>query len=336
MTVSTLPVIPDDGNYSVELVQTPANPTGGRLVAWAEAAQAAGLLGKALAATSFVPKDFRGKPEECAAAILFGDEIGLSPAQAVQSVFVISGRPGLYARTMVAIVLAAGHDVETVAKTDAKVTVRGRRRGSQTWIEETWTTERARRAKYTSNAKYETDPQSMLYARAASDVCRQVAPDALAGIAYSVEELELAEPAPAVRVTRNQASTSGTVRRRAVEAPAPEPTEPPLEDATPTGSEADYYATQDGTVDLETGEIAEATVEPGPPVTKAQLTRLAILLKGAGLHDRGEGLAYLSGVVGRDVASSKDLTVAEASAVMDSLEADVAAAAEPGFEDGAA
>ena len=30
--------------------------------------------------------------------------------------------------------------------------------------------ERARRAGYTNNKKYETDPQSMLYARAAADV----------------------------------------------------------------------------------------------------------------------------------------------------------------------
>ncbi|MCZ4506609.1 hypothetical protein O4273_27765, partial [Rhodococcus ruber] len=33
-------------------------------------------------------------------------------------------------------------------------------------------------------------PQSMLYARASGDIARRVAPDALLGMAYHVEELE--------------------------------------------------------------------------------------------------------------------------------------------------
>jgi len=191
MTVATLPAIVSDDGYSTELVSTPINPTGGRLVAWAEAAHAAGQLGSALAKTSFVPKEFRGKPEERAAAILMGDEIGLSPLQALQGVYVVSGARPVRPNDGRRLSSPPGHEVVTTHKTDKSVTVKGRRRGSDTWIEECWTTERARRAKYTSNAKYETDPAAMLYARAAADVCRQIAPDARAGLAYTVEELEI-------------------------------------------------------------------------------------------------------------------------------------------------
>ena len=66
------------------------------------------------------------------------------------------------------------------------------RRGAEHVTRETWTTQRAQRAGYTNNKKYQTDPQAMLYARAASDVCRQIAADVLAGIGHSVEEMQLA------------------------------------------------------------------------------------------------------------------------------------------------
>lgn len=285
----------------LELYAEPVNPTGGRLMAWAEAASAAGTLGSALSKTSFVPKDFRGKPEECAAAILYGDEIGLTPMQAVQSVYVVSGKPGLYARAMLAIVLAAGHEVVTTIKTDAKVVVRGRRKGSDTWIEETWTTERARRAGYTSNKKYETDPQAMLLARAQSDICRQIAPDALAGLSYSVEELELAEPAPTAKVTRSQAPTGTRVQRKAVETAAKAAAEEPAFD------------------DPDSGEAT--AVESVLLVSDEQLKRMTVAFTSAGIVNADHRLAYVVDTIGRDIASSKELTQDESETVIAGLEA---------------
>lgn len=325
MTVSTLPVV-DDVALSTELVQLATDPTGGRLVAWAEAAHAAGQLGKALASTSFVPKEFRGKPEECSAAILYGDEVGMSPMQSLQAIYVVSGRVGMYAEAMVAIVQAAGHQVETVSKSDAKVTVRGRRRGAETWVEETWTTERARRAGYTTNKKYETDPQAMLYARAVSVICRQIAADALAGIAYSVEELELAQPAPVARVTRNVAATSTTVQRKAVE-PAPEPQEPSFDDA-PAADEQTGEIVEPTMIEP---EILEAEIVPDqapaqPAITSAQTKMMGALMHELGIASREDAIAYCSDVARRDISSRSDLTRAEASAVIEALNADKAAA----------
>ena len=60
------------------------DPTGGRLVAWAAALHAAHQIGTALCQTSFVPTAFRGKPEEAAAMILYGDELGLTPGTSLQ------------------------------------------------------------------------------------------------------------------------------------------------------------------------------------------------------------------------------------------------------------
>lgn len=265
---------------------TPADPTGGRLIAWAEGLTAAHRIGSALCQTAFVPVAFRGKPEESAAAILYGDEIGLTPTMALQSVHVISGRPGLYARTMVAIALAHGHEVWTVEKSDAKVTVAGRRKGSTHVHEETWTTGRAQKAGYTSNKKYSSDPQAMLYARAASDVVRQIAPDALAGLDYSVEELELID-APTVTVTRTTAPATKAQRKPA--APAPEP------------------------------ELAPAQPDAPELRSEAQMRHLWALAKDNGLDEAGFR-AYLSEELSRDVESTKTLTKSEAHRLIEQLQ----------------
>lgn len=151
----------------------------------------AAKLGEALAMTAFVPAAFRGKPDDAAAAIMYGAALGLDPMTSLRAVYVVSGTPGLYARQMVAVVISRGHKVWTVESTDQSVTVSGQRRGSDVVETVTWTYDRARKAGYTSNKKYDTDPQAMLWARAAGDVARRIAPDALAGLDYSVEELQV-------------------------------------------------------------------------------------------------------------------------------------------------
>lgn len=251
------------------------DPTGGRLIAWADGLSAAHRIGTALCGTSFVPASFRGRPEEAAAAILYGDEIGLTPTQALQSVHVISGRPGLYARVMVALVMSKGHEVWTDAETPAAVTVCGRRKGSAHVERVTWTTDRARKAGYTSNKKYETAPEAMLYARAASDVCRRIAPDALAGLAYSVEELELDE-AQTVTVTRQAAPAATKAQRRKVE-PVPAP-EPDIEPAVPDEPhDAEVIVTAADVADCTTVEELRALWNEArdPDVRRAIETRVA-------------------------------------------------------------
>jgi len=258
--------------------------------------------------------------------------------QSLQSIYVISGKPALYARSMLAIVLAAGHEVVTTHKTDKAVTVKGRRRGSDTWIEEQWTTERARRAGYTSNKRYELDPQSMLLARSMADVCRQIAPDALAGLAYTVEELEMIEPTT-VKVTRGQSSAGATTARRAVA-------------AVPVAFTDEEPSFDEPAVDTATGEIVEAElveeVAPEAPavamITAPQVKMMGALMKELGVTDREHALAYCIDVIRRDITSRNELTKTEASAVIESLNADKVAQdaatglpAEPTFdEDGAA
>jgi hypothetical protein len=57
-----------------------------------------------LAASTFVPKDFVGKPQNVLVAIQWGMEIGLAPMQALQNIAVINGRPSLWGDAALAIV----------------------------------------------------------------------------------------------------------------------------------------------------------------------------------------------------------------------------------------
>jgi len=276
---------------------------GSRLIAWADSLSAAHRIATALCETSFVPKHFQGKPIEAAAALMLGEELGMAPVSALRSIYIIAGTPSLYAKAMVALVQSRGHDVWTDHDTPDRVIVCGQRRGSAHMEKSEWTTARARKAGYTNNKKYETDPQAMLYARAASDVCRKIAADVLAGVPMTVEELQLDEPAPARRVQRAKAE------------PPPMP-EPELVADEPVEA-----------VEVRREALADDLI------SDAQMKKLHACFNDANITDRTERLRYTSDVLHRHVASSKDLTRAEASQLIDVLEREqTPAEPEPDFE----
>jgi hypothetical protein len=124
--------------------------------------------------------------------ILAGKALGLDPLTSLQNIFEVHGRPAMYSRTMVSLVLGAGHEVRRTAATNDSVTVAARRKGDDDWQEFTWTIQRAEQAGYLKNAKYKSDPIAMLTAKAQAEACRTVAPDVLTGVAaWSREEIEL-------------------------------------------------------------------------------------------------------------------------------------------------
>ena len=211
----------------------------GQLMAHAQAMSSAKSLADALCDTDLVPAVYRGKPGNGAAAILFGAELGLNPIQSLQNIFVVHGQPSIYARTAVALLKRHGVKFQTIEESPQSVTIRATR-GSE--VEESnWTIERATTAGFTSNKKYSTEPQAMLWAKCAMEVSRRIAPDILLGIAYSSEELELEQPSAPRRVSSTRRGVEGL---RAALAPAPEPirvieAEPEVEVETATGGMAD-------------------------------------------------------------------------------------------------
>lgn len=279
---------------------------------WAPMLPAVGDLAGKIAGTNFVPKSLRGKPAEVAACILTGREIGIGPMEALQKVYVVDGKPTMSAELMRALVLRAGHEITYPALTDDKVTVAGRRRGSDKWTEVTWTLKDAQRVGLAGKDTWKKHPRQMLSARATSELCRLLFPDALGGVTYTPDEVEETEPAPA---------TVTVARTRRLE-PVPTPTPEAEPEPHPV-------------VDTDTGEIVDAEVveddAPTEPLTQAQQNRMRLLLRAVGMSDREAILQYVSGVVGRAVESSKHLTKAEADMVIDALD-ELATAAEEGDE----
>ena len=306
-------------------VQQPSVPEGvAAIQIWARTAQAASELVERLVDSPFVPDAFRPRIDPRAtleerhearqvaiatatAAVLYGGEIGLSTMQALANVIVIKGKPSLYAETMVALVQAAGHEIWTEEVTDSRAIVCGRRLGSQHIERVVFTMERARKAGYVAqNRKYHDDPQSMLYARAASIACRRTAPEVLKGIPV-VEELwdqGDGSPPPAER-TAQRATRPRSAAVRAL--PAPTASSAPVEAAGPPPLPG------------EDGYDQPAPPESPSLITPAQQKKLHATLADLNCVDRARGLHLIGVIIGRPVKSTKELAKDETTGLIDTL-----------------
>lgn len=293
---------------------TPAVPATAAVLTiadWARELDAAHTIAQRLVTTPFAPKHFQGKPADAAAAILTGHELGLTPMASLRSIFMISGTPGMYAKVMVAIAQSRGHQVWVAEQSAERVVVKGRRKGEAEVYETVWDMERVKREGLTSNPKYRSSPQHMMVARGQAEIARQVAADALHGVPYSVEELETLPPI--------QATATVTAERLLAPARAMTSALPQI-DATLEQAGRDALAALDAHAEpVDIGDAPEA-------ITAAQSRKLHTLLGKTGRGDRDVGLAYLTDKLRRPVESTKTLTRDEASAAIDDLEAQIAAA----------
>lgn len=249
--------------------------------------------------TQLVAAHFRGKPEDGAIAIAYGSSLGWHWTKALQDVYVVKGKPAIMAKEMRELVIRAGHSIWEEQVGPELVVLAGHRNGSDIVYRSEWTIARAKTAGfYDSNPNYKTSPENMLYARATTELCRRMAPDALSGLGYSAEEMrdqELVEVAGGPRVARPSAHR-GTATRGVAgvreklglqAAPRPEP-----EAAVPAAPPVETPAAQ-----------------AAAPASNSQLQKVAILLKEVeGLTEAGDKLAWLAEQFKRPFTSSKELT----------------------------
>ncbi|OMC00338.1 hypothetical protein A5733_04300 [Mycobacterium sp. NS-7484] len=295
----------------------------------AEMMNAAHQLATAMVGTQMVPAVYRGKPDDAAAAILYGAELGLNPIQSLQQVFPVHGQPSIYARTMVALLKARGFRFNTEKTTDTEVTVTGRSPAGETETS-TWTIERAHRAGYTSNKKYETDPQAMLYAKACAEVCRKLAPDVLLGISHTREDLEL-EPRTPVRV-QSERVTADELLRESTAPTEPAPAPKVQQWQAPAGTASNEVEKQD-TVQVDDPQDDSTSIGS----TRIQQRHISKQLEEIGASERQQKLAYLSAFFERQIRTVAELSHREADEVIAELDRQAAAVAvEQAEDDGAA
>jgi hypothetical protein len=229
MTVTTYDPSSNGSALAVPSAADQSSKGVARIVQWAESAEAAHKLAEVLCRTSFCPEQFRNKPGEATAAILAGGEVGLSPMASMRAFDIIQGNAAARAITLRAIVLSFGHEIELLESTAQRCRMRGRRRGSESWQEVTWTIDRAHKMKLTGKSNWQVQPATMLQARATSEISRLIAADAILGIGYAAEELEdmLAEQRPTgPRMLAEQRPTGPRkVQRQKVAIAPPQPAE---------------------------------------------------------------------------------------------------------------
>jgi hypothetical protein len=293
------------------------SPSVANLVEWADAARAAHTIAESLVKTSFVPKQFRDKPHEATAAILSGTEVGLSPMAALRSFDIIDGTAAARAATLRAIVQSRGHDIWLVESNEHRCIMEGQRAGSSRVQRSVWTIDRAQKLRLTGKDNWQKQPIAMLVARATSEIARMVASDAILGIPYSTEELR--DGAADVLAVENNAApaTPRTARRRA-KAEAPPMPEPDADTAHTVQTDTAGPDMPEPDVEPDTGRM---DTTPGS-VTRDQQRHMFALASDLGMdgeEQRDERLAYASEVIGRTLTSSNDLSVAEASQVIDRM-----------------
>jgi len=137
-----------------------------------------------VSATDFAPKDFRGKPDSCFVAMVYGRNLGVGALQSVQNIAVINGHPSVYGTLYWAIIISHPEFedcVEDVDEEKATVTLKRKERSPKT---ATFTWKDAQAAGLASKTdtwgKYRKD---MLLWRARHKAGDALFADALKGIA---------------------------------------------------------------------------------------------------------------------------------------------------------
>jgi hypothetical protein len=322
---------------------------GRSLADWSAEAEAAAGIARALAGTAFIPDslkiisnhglDVDATVAQVAAALLTGQELGLSPMASLRSIDVIppgSGAPALRAAALRGLLQHHGHEIWVVESTDTRAVVRGRRAGSDIVQESVWTFDRAKKMDLRGfndpRGSWRRQPAAMLVARATAECARWIASDVLLGLPYISEEIaeqpedgarEPIPPGPQGDAAASPPAVAAGPRRRAArrspsQAPAPGSARPAaLMPPTPAAATPD--------------ESAPGTPDPPPPISDAQRAALWASMRRLGISDRAEALATVSGWVGRDISSSNQLTEGEAS---DALTAAAAAEARAAVQAG--
>jgi len=199
-------------------------------------------LAKNLAMSMIIPADLRGKPADVLVIVLYGQELGLAPMQAINTIDVVKGRPSLRANLWVALARKAGHKVRVIEETADSCTVRVIRHDDPEPHIVKYTLEDAKIAGLLSNDNYRKNPKAMLYARAASTCCRRACPEVAMGF---VDEYEMTAGEPA-RPTLAQVAAE-----RADQPPAVAPAVVEEDDAAMLAEVAAIAAEQDQPLDAE-------------------------------------------------------------------------------------
>ena len=158
---------------------------------------------EALARSSIVPTDYRGKPANIIAAALMGRSFGWDATTSMRMITVISGTAGLKPEAMLALIRQRGHHVTIEPHPLGNgCTVHGKRADNGDSASASFTVADAERAGLTRSSAWKSYPLDMCQWRAVARLARGLFGDVVLGAGYTAEELggEVTPPAPAAYV----------------------------------------------------------------------------------------------------------------------------------------
>lgn len=121
--------------------------------------------------------------------ILAGKELGLSPFEAMGSIYVVNGRLALASKAMAGLIQRSkkyGYIIKKLDDTECTIDITNSDGVVGTT---TFTIKDAAKAGLVNKDNWKSYPRNMLYARALSNACRFYCPEVISGY-YSLEEME--------------------------------------------------------------------------------------------------------------------------------------------------
>jgi hypothetical protein len=167
-------------------------------------------IAKALSSSDLVPDHFRGKPANVLIALEFAFRHDIAPFAAMQSLFVVHGKPGMAATMAISLARKANVwkklDYEVKGKGDAMEVTAIATLHDETEIKTTVTMQTAITAGWSKNPSYKSMPDQMLKYRAATFLIRSHFPEVLFGMqtvdehedVYAAKNVTPAKPTPKI------------------------------------------------------------------------------------------------------------------------------------------
>jgi hypothetical protein len=235
-----------------------------------------------LAASDLLPAAYRRKPQNVLLAMEYGNALGLDTVTAIQQVHVIEGKPTASAQLIGTLVRRAGHRLRVIGDGKHAIAEIVRSDDPDFTFKAEWTITRAAAAGLTGKGPWKQYPEAMLKARAITEVARDACPEALAGVAYTAEE---------ITDGNHEAATWAIDEPDTIEAEVVE--------------------------DLATDPQPAPEQPAGSPATPAQIKAIGAMLRKCGVGTTEQRHAIVDMIAGRKVESTSDLTKQDAHAVIE-------------------
>jgi len=148
-------------------------------------------------------------PADVAIVLLKGNELGMTPMQALSEIVVVEGRPTVTAAAIQSLVLNSGlvEYWQITETTNERCTIETKRRGARAPVTITWDMERAKKIKFSQwvgpdnnrqkvtkaladKDNWQNYPSAMLRSRCGSELARAVYPDVVTGM-YTPDEVDV-------------------------------------------------------------------------------------------------------------------------------------------------